>query len=55
MDQKYINDTIFWYYKDLDENLEWITQKTEEPKFNKGNFTPSPRLPHEHTVNAIEL
>ena len=45
MDQKYVNDTMFWYYKDLDENLEWITEKTEEPKCNKGNFTPSPPPP----------
>ena len=33
MDQKHTN------YKDLDENLAWLTQKTEEPKCNKGNFT----------------
>ena len=26
----------------MDENLAWLTQKTEEPKCNKGNFTPSP-------------
>ena len=26
-------------YKDLDEKLAWLTQKTEEPKCNKGNFT----------------
>ena len=25
--------------KDLDENLAWLTQKTEEPKCNKGNLT----------------
>ena len=30
----------------------WRTIKTEEPKCNKGNFTPPP--PHTHTVNAIE-
>ena len=29
------------YTIDLDENLAWLTQKTEEPKCNKGNFTPS--------------
>ena len=46
MDQKYTN------YKDLDENLAWLTQKTEEPKCNKGNFIPPPS-PF-HTVNAIE-
>ena len=32
---------VFSYYKDLDENLAWVTQKTEEPKCNKGNFTPN--------------
>ena len=25
--------------KYLDENLAWLTKKTEEPKGNKGNFT----------------
>ena len=34
----------------MDQNLAWLTQKTEEPKSNKGNLTfPS------HTVNMIEL
>ena len=42
MNQKYSNDTMFQYYKDLDENLAWLTQKTEEPKCNKPNFTFSP-------------
>ena len=28
--------------KTLDENLAWLTQKTEEPKCNEGNFTPPP-------------
>ena len=58
---------MFWYYKDLDENLAWLTQKTEESKCNKPNFTPPPPLPpppppphththtHTDTVNAIEL
>ena len=33
MDQKYTNDKCFSiYYKDLDENLAWLTQKTEEEK-----------------------
>ena len=32
------NDTMFWYYKDLDENLAWLTQKTEEHKSNKRNL-----------------
>ena len=36
--------------KDLDENLAWLNQKTEDPKSNKGNLT----LPL-HTVNVIEL
>ena len=35
------------YTIDLDENLAWLTQKTEEPKCNKGNFTPLPT--HTHT------
>ena len=35
---------------DLDENLPWLTQKTEEPKSNKGNFT----FPT-HTVNVIDM
>ena len=35
--------------KDLDENLAWLTQKTEESKYNKANFFPI------RTVNAIEL
>ena len=33
MDQEHTN------YKDLDENLAWLTQKTEEPKCYRGNFT----------------
>ena len=36
--------------KDLDENLPWLTQKTEDLKSNKGNLTFSP-----HTVNVIGL
>ena len=39
MDPKYTNDVMFYYYKDLDENLAWLTQKTEESKCDKGNFT----------------
>ena len=42
MNQKYSKDTMFQYYKDLDENLAWLTQKTEESKCNKPNFTFSP-------------
>ena len=34
----------------MDENLEWLTQKTEDLKSNNGNLTFAP-----HTVNAIEL
>ena len=36
--------------KDLDENLPWLTQKTEDPKSNKANLTFSP-----DTINVIEL
>ena len=36
--------------KDLDKNLAWLTQKTEDPKGNKGNLTFPP-----HTVNMTEL
>ena len=36
--------------KGLDVNLAWLTQKTEDPKSNKGNLTFPP-----HTVNMIEL
>ena len=50
MDQKCKNDIRFQYNKNLDQNLAWLTQKTEEPKSNKGNLTfPS------HAVNMIEL
>ena len=34
----------------MDENLEWLTQNTEDPKSNKRNLT----FPT-HTVNVIEL
>ena len=34
----------------MDENLEWLTQNTEDLKSNKGNLTFST-----HTVNVIEL
>ena len=36
--------------EDLDDNLAWLTQKTEDPKSNKGNLSFPP-----HTVNVIEL
>ena len=39
MYQKYTNDTMLQYYKDLEENLAWLTQKTEESKRNKEKFT----------------
>ena len=50
MDQKCTNNTRFQYNKDLNENLAWLIQKTEDPKSNKGNLT----FPT-HTVNMIEL
>ena len=34
----------------MDENLEWLTQYTEDPKSNKGNLT----FPT-HAVNVIKL
>ena len=46
MDQKYTNDTMFYYYKDLGENLAWLTQKTKEKK-----VTTFPT----YKVNVIEL
>ena len=62
MDQKCTNDIRFYYNKDLDGNLAWLTQKTEDPKTNKGKLTtppPSPLPPQTHThtcrVNVIEL
>ena len=50
MNQKYTNNKMFQSNKDLDENLAWFAQKTEESKCNKANFTSPP-----HTVNVIEL
>ena len=50
MDQKHTNDTMFEYYKDLNENLALLTQKTKEQKSNKVNFTS-----RTHTVFVIEL
>ena len=38
MDQK-CNIIRFYYNKNLDQNLAWLTQKTEEPKSNKGSLT----------------
>ena len=40
MDQKHANGVL--YYKDLNENLARLTQKTEEPKYNKETIL----LPH---------
>ena len=34
----------------MNENLEWLTQNTKDPKSNKGKLT----FP-KHTVNVIEL
>ena len=42
MDQKCGNDTRFYYNKDMDENLELVTQNTEDPKSNKGNLISPP-------------
>ena len=38
MDQKYTNDAMFYYYKDLDENLALLTQKTKRKKIIKKNL-----------------
>ena len=48
---------MFCYYKNLDENLAWLTQMIEELKCNQNIFTPPTPLPltHTHTVNATEL
>ena len=45
------------FNKDLDENLPWVTQKTEHPKSNKGKLTPppAPTPQNTHTVNVIKL
>ena len=46
MDQKCTNDIKFYYNKDSDENLAWLTQKTENPKSNKETqFSEGPTLP----------
>ena len=36
------------WIKDFNENIAWVTQKTEEPKCNKENFTPHTHT-HTHT------
>ena len=48
MDQECTNDTR--YNKELDDNLEWLTQKTKVSKSNKENLT----FPT-NTENVIEL
>ena len=46
MDQKCTNYIKFYYNKDSDENLAWLTQKTEDPKSNKGTqFSEDPTPP----------
>ena len=50
MDQKYTNDTMFYYYKVLDENLAWLTQKTENQNLIKETL-----LRPTQTVNGIAL
>ena len=50
MGQKCANDARFLYNKDLDENLAWLTKKTEDLKSNKGSLT----FPT-HIVNVTEL
>ena len=57
IDQKHTNHTMLQYYKDLDENLV-LTQKTEEVKGTRGNFTfattHTRTHTQTHTVNVIE-
>ena len=53
MDQKCTNDIRYNKVvdsKDLNENLAWLNQKTEDPKSNKENLTFLL-----HTLNVIEL
>ena len=38
MGQKYTDDTMLWYYKDLDENLALLIQKTEGKKAGGSNY-----------------
>ena len=42
---------MFYYYKVLDVNLVWLTQKAEESKCNKKKLLFLPT----HAVNATEL
>ena len=55
MKQKYTNDTMFQYYKDLDEDLAWLTQKAEESKCKKANFTPAMLLVEALALNKCLL
>ena len=52
MDQKCTNDTrnVQMYNKDLNDNLEWLTRKTQDLKSKKWNLT----FPT-YAVNKIEL
>ena len=38
----------------MDENLEWLTQNTEDRKSNKGNITPPPPPPPTHTHSKCD-
>ena len=49
MNQKYANDTMFYYYKDMDENLAWLIQKNEEKKVIENFAFPT------HRVHMIEM
>ena len=44
-DQMYTNDTMFWYYKDLDENLALFTQKLKNQNVIKETLL----FPHTHS------
>ena len=35
MDQNYTNDAMFYYYKDLGENLAWLIKKKQKKKVIK--------------------
>ena len=39
----------------MDENLEWLTQNTEDLKSNKGNLYFLHTHTHTHTVNVIDV
>ena len=46
-----LNENVDENLKDLEENLTWLTQKTEDPKGINGTLLSR----HAHTVNVIEL